>query len=212
LCLRSAYPCESRQCGNLVAAKRSGCKGHVGKAGVWCEGGGRLVGKPAREAQPTPNERLPPGETRTERRRTPAQLRSRARLSAASRKYSCSLTEKQRSACIATGAARRTRPRLYQSGPMTGQQYWISNEYALQEAHGDAITTAIAPQVLQPQRLKVTSWVLRCFRWDGRRIVTHRGACCHLRLPLPRVGARLSPAFRSAPCPAWVIKGRASGP
>jgi len=90
--------------------------------------------------------------------RTPAQLRSRARLSAASRKYSCSLTEKQRNACIAAGAKRRTRPRLYQSGPMTGQQYSISKEYALQRAHGDAVKTAIAPQVPQRQKLKVTSW------------------------------------------------------
>ena len=52
--------------------------------------------------------------------RTPAQLRSRARLSAASSKYSYSLTEKQRNACIAAGAKRRSRPRLGQSGPLTG--------------------------------------------------------------------------------------------
>jgi hypothetical protein len=90
--------------------------------------------------------------------RTPAQLRSRARLSAASRKYSCSLTEKQRSACIAAGAKRRTRPRLYQSGPMTGQQYSISKEYALQEAHVGAVKIETAPQAPQRQKLKVTSW------------------------------------------------------
>jgi hypothetical protein len=34
----------------------------------------------------------------------------------------------------------------------------ISKEYALQEAHGDARITTIAPQVPQPQILKVTSW------------------------------------------------------
>ena len=90
--------------------------------------------------------------------RTAAQLGSRVRLSAASKKYSYSLTEKQRNACIKAGAKRTTRPRLYQSGPMTGQQYSISREYALQKAHGSAIKTALAPQVPQPQALKVTSW------------------------------------------------------
>ena len=36
---------------------------------------------------------------------TPAQLRSRSRLSAASRKYSYFLTEKQQDACIAAGVS-----------------------------------------------------------------------------------------------------------
>jgi len=90
--------------------------------------------------------------------RTPAQRRSRTRLSAASRKYSYSLTEKQRNTCIVAGAKRRSRPRLFQSGPLTGQQYSISREYALQNAHGNPVKTAIAPQVPQRQKLKVTSW------------------------------------------------------
>ena len=70
--------------------------------------------------------------------RTPAQLRSRARLSAASEKYSHSLTEKQHNACIAAGAKLRSRPRLGQSGPLTGQQYSIRRQYALQKAHGNS--------------------------------------------------------------------------
>ncbi len=37
----------------------------------------------------------------------------------------------------AAAAKLPTHPRLYQSGPMTGQQYSISKEYALQEAHGE---------------------------------------------------------------------------
>ena len=90
--------------------------------------------------------------------RTPAQLRSRARLSAASKEYSYSLTEKQRVACIAAGAKLRSRPRLGQSGPLTGQQYSIRREYALQKAHGNGITTAIVPQVFQPQKFKTTTW------------------------------------------------------
>ena len=89
--------------------------------------------------------------------RTPAQLGSRARLSAASRRYSYSLTEKERNACIAAGARRQSRPRLFQSGPLTGQQYSISKQYALQKAHDKGLRLALAPQLLQPQRLKVTS-------------------------------------------------------
>jgi len=90
--------------------------------------------------------------------RTPAQLRSRARLSAASRKYSYSLTQKRRNACIAAGAKLRSRPRLGQSGHLTGQHYSIRGQYALQKAHGNAIKSAIAPQVIQPQKLKPTTW------------------------------------------------------
>ena len=93
--------------------------------------------------------------------RTPAQIRSRDRLSAASRKYSYSLTEKQQDARIAAGARLRSRPRLVQSGPLTGQQYSIHRQYALQKAHGNGIKTAIAPQVHQPQKLKRTTWESR---------------------------------------------------
>jgi hypothetical protein len=90
--------------------------------------------------------------------RTPVQLRARTRLSAASRTYSYSLTEKQQDASIAAGAKRQSRSRMGQSGPLTGQQYSIRRQYALQKAHGKGVKTAIAPQVLQPQKLKRTSW------------------------------------------------------
>ena len=90
--------------------------------------------------------------------RTPAQLRSRAHLGAASRTYSYSLTDKQRRACIAAGAKRRSRSRLGQSGPLSGQQYSIRRQYALQKAHGNGVITAIAPQVPQPQKLNPTTW------------------------------------------------------
>jgi hypothetical protein len=90
--------------------------------------------------------------------RTPAQRRSRARLSATTRKYRESLTEKQRDACVAAGARLRSRPRLGQSGPLTGQQYSIRRPHALQKAHGNEIKRAVAPQVLQPKKLKPTTW------------------------------------------------------
>ena len=70
------------------------------------------------------------GWTRPRDPRAPGQLYWRARLSAASRKYSQSLTDKQHEACIAAGAKLHSRPRLAQSGPLTGQQYWVRKECA----------------------------------------------------------------------------------
>ena len=52
----------------------------------------------------------------------------RARLAAASKAYSETLTDEQQDACIAAGAKRRTRPRLGQAGQQTGQQYWVGKE------------------------------------------------------------------------------------
>jgi hypothetical protein len=104
--------------------------------------------------------------------RTPAQLRSRTRLSAASKKYSHSLTEKERHACITAGAKLRSRPRLGQSGPLTGQQYLIRRQYALQKAHRNGIKTAIAPQVLPPQKLKRTTWDPR---WSASGVAPDHG-------------------------------------
>ena len=60
--------------------------------------------------------------------KTAKQRAQRARLAAASKAYNEVLTEEQRQACIAEGAKRRTRPRLGQSGPPTGQQYWVGKE------------------------------------------------------------------------------------
>jgi hypothetical protein len=123
--------------------------------------------------------------------RSPAQLRSRARFSAASGKYSDYLTEKQRNACITAGAKRRSRPRLGQSGPLTGQQYSIRKEYALQKAHGKAIKGPLAPQVAQPQRLNPTSS-------DPHRGATGAPPDRHRRgaRPVSRVHATLKKAQR----------------
>jgi hypothetical protein len=60
--------------------------------------------------------------------KTAKQRAQRARLAAASKAYNEVLTEDERRACIAEGAKRRTRPRLGQSGPQTGQQYWVGKE------------------------------------------------------------------------------------
>ena len=66
--------------------------------------------------------------------RTPRQQHWRARFGAASKKYSHSLTDEQRDACIALGAELRSRPRLGQSGRLTGQQYGIRREYGANAA------------------------------------------------------------------------------
>jgi rhamnose utilization protein RhaD (predicted bifunctional aldolase and dehydrogenase) len=62
--------------------------------------------------------------------KTPAHLRCRARLAAASREYNEALTDDQQKACIAAGAKRQTRPRLAQSGTLTGQQNWVRQRCA----------------------------------------------------------------------------------
>ena len=54
--------------------------------------------------------------------RTSKQRRGRAWFGDASGKYSQALTDEQRDACIAVGAKLRSRRRLGQSGPLTGQQ------------------------------------------------------------------------------------------
>jgi hypothetical protein len=84
---------------------------------------------------------------------TLAQMRSRGRFGAASRNYSQWLTDEQHDACIAAGVKVRSRPRLAQSGPLTGQQYWVRKDYARQKAQSKATKLKIAPQVPQPQRL-----------------------------------------------------------
>ena len=64
--------------------------------------------------------------------RTPAQLRCRAALSAASKAWSESrrLTEEQRQACRSAGAKMKTQRRLGQRGTQTGQLYFVGRECA----------------------------------------------------------------------------------
>ena len=81
------------------------------------------------------------------------QMRSRGCLGAASRNYSQSLTDEERDACIAAGAKIQSRSRLAQSGPLTGQQYWVRKDYARQKKESKATKLKIAPQAPQPQRL-----------------------------------------------------------
>ena len=53
---------------------------------------------------------------------------ARAALGAASAAFSAVLTDEQQHACIAAGAKVQSRRRLLQSGPLTGQQYYVGQQ------------------------------------------------------------------------------------
>ena len=89
--------------------------------------------------------------------RTPSQLHWRARLSAASRKYSEALTDEQQNACIAAGARRRSRRRLAQSGPLTGQQWWVRSQCA-EKAEGRMQNAETTAKGLQTQGILRPTW------------------------------------------------------
>jgi len=89
--------------------------------------------------------------------RTPSQLRCRGRLTAASRKYSHELTEEQLDACIAAGAKRRSRPRLGQSGPLTGQQWWVRSQCA-EKSEGRMQNAETAAEGLQTKGILTPTW------------------------------------------------------
>ena len=86
--------------------------------------------------------------------RTSTQQRWRDRFGAASSKYSHLLTEEQKGACIAAGAKLRSRPRLGQSGPLTGQQYSIRREFGA-NANSRLQQPEATTKVPQLQRLRV---------------------------------------------------------
>jgi hypothetical protein len=67
--------------------------------------------------------------------RTPAQRRQRAALSAASKAWSQSqrLTQEQRQDWRAAGAKIQSRPRLSQSGPLTGQLHYVGRNCTLDQ-------------------------------------------------------------------------------
>ena len=89
--------------------------------------------------------------------RTPAQVRNRARLAAASRKYSSALTDQERDARITAGAKLRSRKRLGQSGPLTGNQYSVRREYAANAAR-KVQNTQIPAKVPKPQKVTRPTW------------------------------------------------------
>jgi len=89
--------------------------------------------------------------------RTPSQRYWRGRLAAASQRYSAALTEAEQDACTAAGAKRRSRKRLGQCGPLTGQQYWVSTECARQP-QGGAPEAQTASKPLQTKGISTSTW------------------------------------------------------
>ena len=61
---------------------------------------------------------------------TAAQLRVRAAFGAASKAWGTLLREEDRRACIAAGEKVQSHVRLGQSGPLTGQLYWVGRSCA----------------------------------------------------------------------------------
>ena len=118
-----------------------------------------------------------------------------------------------RTACIAAGAKRQSRPRLGQSGPLTGQQYSVRQAYA-KPAAAKARHARIRAQVPPPQKLTRATWGLHRGRagvapGQGRR-ASQWGRFSSLPVraafppPEPHTGPGKagSPADRNV-CPTW---------
>ena len=138
--------------------------------------------------------------------RTLPQIHNRVRLGTASCHYSARLTEEERDACIAAGANRQSRPRLGQSGPLTGQQYLVRNAYA-KNAAAKVQSTKIPAQVPRPQKVTRPTW--EHYRSGSGVVPVQRrrgtGSSRTLRARLmQRMGVRLMPAHRptARPCAA----------
>jgi hypothetical protein len=163
--------------------------------------------------------------------RTPLQRHWRARLAVASKKYSQGLTDGQQDACIAAGARLRSRPRLFRSGPLTGQQYWVRQECAGQAAVGVRNAGTVA-NTLQTHGISASTWehyrgaavVLpgQCRRTTAHseRIITiwrvrkggRAGPSCRneCRRKLWRAGQERRVRSTNRPCPIRAPSGAAS--
>ena len=87
--------------------------------------------------------------------RTPKQLRARAVLGAASKAWSSSecFTEEQRQGLRAAGAKVQSRSRLAQSGPLTGQQFFVGKSCARGRL-GREIRRLLAGKMINSQQAK----------------------------------------------------------
>jgi hypothetical protein len=90
--------------------------------------------------------------------RPPLQLLCRARLGAASKRYSQGgLTDGQQDGWIAAGARLRSQPRLFQSGLLTRQQYAVRQECSTKAVVGARSAGPIA-KPLQTQGISASTW------------------------------------------------------
>jgi hypothetical protein len=162
---------------------------------------------------------------------SPAQRDCRAQFGAASARYSHSLTEKQRAACIAAGVKVQSRPRLGQSGPLTGQQYSIRRDYAAKavqtvlesKSMSGALQTKGISLSSSGTHRSITVQPPEHYRLTSRRAGKPRGSRTSgkssrqqtIKVPRLRQGRRITPATpRHAAFNRGVsrISGRASAP
>jgi hypothetical protein len=85
--------------------------------------------------------------------RTPAQQRARAIFGTASKTWSEDglLTEEQRDAWYADGARKESRPRLGQSGPLTGQQNYVGRNCARKQRDSGMLSHLIERKAKKPK-------------------------------------------------------------
>jgi hypothetical protein len=96
--------------------------------------------------------------TRPRDPRTSRQLLCRERLGAASKRYSLrGLTDSQQDGWFAAGARLRSRPRLFQSGPLTRQQYAVRQECSTKAVVGARSAGTVA-KPLQTQGISASTW------------------------------------------------------
>ena len=135
--------------------------------------------------------------------RTPGQQHSRADFRATSSAYSKRLTEEQRENCRRHGAKLKTRVRLLQSGPLTGQHYYIRRAraraksisgLALEPRQGkDARRPARGLRVVPISQASKSQRVTRSAPKSGRaRIGGPRGQSRRARGYARKAGARIS--------------------
>ena len=131
--------------------------------------------------------------------RTPAQLRARAALAAASRFWSHSqqLTDQARDAWEAAANKTQSRPRLDQSGPLTGQQYFVGRQCARARSQGLA----------RSGQCRADLPVCRCRGLSSPRL---SAVLSSLPALLPG-GPQLAP-WRSAARTTWELRRTSAGP
>jgi hypothetical protein len=112
--------------------------------------------------------------------RTSPQLYWRARLGAASKRYSQrGLTDSQQDGWTAAGARLQSRPRLFQSGPLTRQQYAVRQECSPKATVGARSAGTVA-KPLQTQGISASTWehyrsATVALPWQCRRRTAHPG-------------------------------------
>jgi hypothetical protein len=144
--------------------------------------------------------------------RTPRQLRHRRALAAASKAWSTDnlLTQQEREACYQAGAKVQSRPRLFQSGPLTAQQYFVGwncskvrSEQGMvltgvEPSHSGSVSKSMpAPEVVVVAGLRRSPWE-RPATASREPPDQHRPTRCSYRTTMPISGPRLGVRMRGA--------------